>query len=57
MIEMPDGQLLYAGVISAQGGLPPELGSVAHWRRSVAAGLLPNLPFIAEKARALGYGP
>ena len=57
LIETEDGQLSYAGVISAQGGLPPELSAVTHWRRSLAAGLSPNFPFIAEKARALGYGP
>jgi hypothetical protein len=56
-VETGGGQLYYVGVISAQQGLPPELSGVASWRRSLAAGLAANVPFIIEKARELGYEP
>jgi hypothetical protein len=57
LIEDTDGALHYAGVISAQRGLPPELSAVASWRQSAATALAPNLDFILETARALGYAP
>lgn len=57
LVEAPDGVLHYAGVISAGSGLPPALASVGAWRQTAAASLAPNLDFIEEKARALGYAP
>jgi Trypsin len=57
LVEAPDGALHYAGVISAGSGLPPALASVGAWRQSAAASLAPNLDFIEEKARSLGYAP
>lgn len=55
LVEAPDGALHYAGVISAQSGLPP--AASAAWRHSAAVSLEPNFEFIVEKARALGYAP
>ncbi|GFO82281.1 MAG: hypothetical protein A49_19080 [Methyloceanibacter sp.] len=55
LVEDRDGALRYAGVISAQRGLPPELAAVSGRPQSAAAALASNLEFIAGAARALGY--
>jgi len=55
LVEDRDGALRYAGVISAQRGLPPELAAVSARPQSAAAALASNLEFIAGAARALGY--
>ena len=57
MIEAPDGTLQFAGVISAQRGLPPEFRSLASWQQSAAAPLGLNRDFVLKRARALGYAP
>lgn len=56
LIEGPQGELNYIGVVSAQQGLP-ELAVVAHSNRSLATALYPSLDFILSEARKLGYAP
>jgi len=56
-VENADGALSFMGVISAQQGLPPALAAVQRNKRSVASALYPNLGFITEAARKLGYVP
>jgi hypothetical protein len=57
LIEAKDGQLYFAGVISAQRALPPEIAARSKWQRSLAATLSANQPFISAKAKELGYAP
>lgn len=55
LIEDGDGALRFAGVISAQRGLPPELAAVSARPQSAAAALASNRDVITDAARALGY--
>ncbi|MFD0987724.1 trypsin-like serine protease [Methyloligella solikamskensis] len=56
-VKGADGTLSFMGVISAQQGLPPTLAVLQRNKRSVASALYPNLGFITEAARKLGYVP
>ena len=57
LVEGPHGEFYYLGIISAQQGASPALAAAASEPRSLATALYPNLDFIAEEARKLGYTP